>query len=339
MDDDRYLWEATGPVDPEIERLEKALAPLRRLPPPPKLPARRPGLRLLAVAAALLAAAPAAALVLRGPRSVWQVEPIAGSPSVGEETLAGTRQIRRGEVIETDSASRARLRVGLIGEVEVRSGSRVRLLATRATDHRLALDRGAISARIWAPPRLFFVQTPSGLAVDLGCAYTLEVAPDGGSLLAVTSGWVQLEDGAREALVPAGALCLTRPGVGPGTPYREGASPQLVAALRRFDFEPEGREALPAALEAASAPDGLTLWHLLRRTEGGDRGLVFDRLAALVAPPPTVTREGILAGDEKMLEAWRSELGIPAFPKDGGTLRRAIGSLERFFSGGAASRD
>jgi hypothetical protein len=328
MDDDRYLWEGTGPADPEIESLERALAPLKRLPPPPKLPARRRPVWVLAVAAALLAAAVAAVIVLRGSRASWQVERLAGSPAVGEEAVATTRAVRPGDVIETDSSSSARLRVGLIGEVEVRAGSRVRLLATRATDHRLALDRGAISARIWAPPRLFFVETPSGLAVDLGCAYTLEVAPDGGSLLSVTAGWVALEHGEREALVPAGNLCATRPGIGPGTPYRDGASPQLVAALRRFDFEPEGREALPAALEAAVAQDGPTLWHLLRRTRGEERALVYDRLAAIVPPPPPVTREGILGGDEKMLEAWRSELGIPSFQKKDGLLRKAVDLLD-----------
>jgi ferric-dicitrate binding protein FerR (iron transport regulator) len=332
MDDDRYLWDKTGPADPEIASLEQALAPLRRLPPPPKLPARRRRLWGLAVAAALLVAVAAAVIVARGSRQPWQLQRLAGAPAVGSATVADTRSVRPGDVIETDASSSARLRVGMIGEVEVRAGSRVRLLETRATDHRLALDRGAIAARIWAPPRLFFVETPSGLAVDLGCAYTLEVAPDGGSLLAVTAGWVQLEDGEREALVPAGSLCATRPGIGPGTPYREGASPAFVAALRRFDFEKGGTEALPMVLEAADAADSLTLWHLLRRTREDDRGHVYDRLATLVPPPPTVTRAGILAGDERMLEAWRSELGIPWFRKDGGWLRRAIGAVERAIS-------
>jgi hypothetical protein len=328
MDDDRYLWDKTGTPEPEVERLERLLAPLARIPGPPRVPVRRPRIFLLAAAAALLAAAVAGLLLLRGPRTPWQIERLAGAPEVGNDTFESPRTVRPGDVIETDQDSRARLRVGIIGEVEVRAGSRVRLLATRTTDHRIALDRGAISARIWAPPRLFFVETPSGLAVDLGCAYTLEVGPDGGSLLAVTSGWVQLEDGAREALVPAGFLCATRPGIGPGTPYREEAAGRLASSLRRFDFEQGGRAALVSTLEATDAADGLTLWHLLTRTDGEGRGLVYDRLAAFHAPPPPVTREGILSGDEKMLEAWRSELQIPWFRKDGGLLRRAIGLLD-----------
>jgi hypothetical protein len=59
------------------------------------------------------------------------------------------------------------------------------LVAARWTDHRLALDHGAIEARIWAPPRLFFVETPSARAVDLGCVYTLEVDRAGAGRLSV----------------------------------------------------------------------------------------------------------------------------------------------------------
>ena len=72
---------------------------------------------------------------------------------------------------------------------------------------------------IWAPPRLFFVDTPAGVAADLGCAYTLEVDDHGDGLLHVTSGWVALQLKDRESMVPAGASCATRPGVGPGTPF------------------------------------------------------------------------------------------------------------------------
>ena len=81
----------------------------------------------------------------------------------------------------------------------------MRLLETQPTEHRLELARGKMSARIWAPPRLFFVDTPSAVAADLGCAYTLEVDDQGASLLQVTSGWVALELKDRESMVPAGA--------------------------------------------------------------------------------------------------------------------------------------
>src|SRR5207253_7821011 len=129
--------------------------------------------------------------------------------------------------LETDSSSRAKISVGRIGQVEVDPNTRLRLVQTRLTEHRLALARGRMQARIWAPPRLFFVDTPSAEAVDLGCAYTLAVDDAGGSLLQVTSGYVAFVRDGRESKVPAGAVCVTRPGIGPGTPYFADASEKL----------------------------------------------------------------------------------------------------------------
>ena len=53
----------------------------------------------------------------------------------------------------------------------------------------------------------------------------------GASLLHVTSGWVALQLKDRESMVPAGAACATRPGIGPGTPYFEDASQTFRTAL------------------------------------------------------------------------------------------------------------
>ena len=80
----------------------------------------------------------------------------------------------------------------------------------------MALDRGTIHARIWAPPKLFFVDTQAAVAVDLGCAYTLQVDEKGDGLLRVTSGWVGLEREGRDTYIPEGAVCATRSEHRPG---------------------------------------------------------------------------------------------------------------------------
>ena len=141
-----------------------------------------------------------------------------------------------GQWLETDGDSRAKIDVGSIGQVEIDPNTRVRLVETKPTEHRLELAHGKMSARIWAPPRLFFVDTPSAVAADLGCAYTLEVDDDGVGLLHVTSGWVALQLKDRESMVPAGATCATRPGIGPGTPYFDDSSEVFRKALSSFDF-------------------------------------------------------------------------------------------------------
>jgi hypothetical protein len=124
--------------------------------------------------------------------SYWQVARLDGKPRIGSSSIGQTGNLAVGQWLETDASSRARIDVADIGYLEVAANSRIGLLKTGSKEHRLSLERGRIHARIWAPPRLFFVETPSATAVDYGCEYTLDVDDSGNSLLNVTEGWVSL---------------------------------------------------------------------------------------------------------------------------------------------------
>jgi hypothetical protein len=241
------------------------------------------------------------------------VKRLDGAPRIGTEQISNNGRLAIGEWLETDGTSRAQIDVATIGNVDIEENSRVRLLQSRADEHRLELVRGKMSARIWAPPRLFFVDTPSAVAADYGCAYTLEVKDDGGSLLHVTSGWVALESKDRETLVPANASCETRPGVGPGTAYYNDASQAFREALTKVDFEVDATvrsAALTSVLDHARMKDTLTLWYLFKRFEGRDRERLYDKLASFVPPPSGATREGMLQLNEKMMDQWQQVLGF-----------------------------
>ncbi|MDX6695686.1 MAG: hypothetical protein QOF02_3289 [Blastocatellia bacterium] len=240
--------------------------------------------------------------------SAWEVARLEGSPMVGATQLDGSGRLAVGQWLETDNASRARINVANIGQVEIEPNSRVQLVETNAQAHRLSLMRGRLEATISAPPRLFMVDTPSGVAVDLGCAYTLEVDDAGRSVLHVTAGWVALELKGRESLVPAGAVCVTLPGAGPGTPYFDDASPRFRRALARLDSHNGSANDLSIILREAREYDTLTLWHLLSRVEGAERERVYERMAALVTPPQGVNREGIMRLDKGMLDLWQKDL-------------------------------
>jgi hypothetical protein len=271
--------------------------------------------RAAAAVVLIIASAVGLWLVVSGRRSInqtscWQVETIDGSPRIGSTSVRNKGQLAVGQWLETDGASRAQINVASIGQVQIDANTRVRLVQTQPTEHRLELARGKMSARIWAPPRLFFVDTPSAVAADLGCAYTLEVDDAGASLLRVTAGWVALELKDRESMVPSGAACQTRPGIGPGTPYFEDAAPEFRQALATIDFggNPSDRTAVQALIKSARARDTLTLWHLLGRVNVEERVEVYEKISAFVPPPEGVTREGILKLDPTMLDRWRDDL-------------------------------
>ncbi len=256
--------------------------------------------------------AAAAALVLyllgRGERNAWDVTTLAGRPLIGTTRLTASGRLRVGDWLQTDDSSRALIAVGRIGQVEVRPETRVQLVVANATEHRLALARGVIDAKVDAVPRLFFVETPAGTAIDLGCAYTLETDSLGKGLLHVTGGEVEFQTGQRTARVPRGALVQIRPASGPGTPYVDDAPAPLVRALIAFDFERGRARAVRNILALSRPQDALSLWHLLQRVNPALRGLVYDRLATLVPPPLGVTRRGALALQSRDLEAYWTKI-------------------------------
>jgi ferric-dicitrate binding protein FerR (iron transport regulator) len=320
--DSDYLWDRSGEPDADVARLERALGRLRHAGRPPAFPAKRPqprrllspSIRWLAAAALVLIAAGAGWFVWDMRRGVWDVRSVAGTPVVEGRPLTDNGRLRLGEWLVTDAVSRATVAVARIGRVEVFPNTRVQLVESKGREHRMALDRGTIHARIWAPPKFFYVSTQAAEVIDLGCEYTLQVDDNGAGLLRVSQGWVEFNTDGREAFIPQGAMCATRPGVGPGTPRYEDAPSGYGQALDTLDFGAADVEARGAALDVilsrARPRDAFTLWHLLSRGSLDERRRVFDRLAALAPPPNGVTREAILGGDKVAAARWWDSLGV-----------------------------
>ena len=216
--DDSYLWDGTGVPDPDVVGLEKTLGVLRHRGRPPRLPDRpavvvEPAATRWRWGAAVLVLAAGAgwlALALRsppGPSTAWR----------GRRPSAIAPWSRRGGSNRGSGSSptTSRGRGSPSAASATSTSSRTRGSSSSRRDvSTMALDRGTIHARIWAPPKLFFVNTQAALAVDLGCAYTLQIDEQGAGLLRVTSGWVGLErEGATPSCLKAPcARCATMPG-------------------------------------------------------------------------------------------------------------------------------
>ena len=334
-----YLWDGSGPPDPEIQRLESLLSEFRREERPlvlsaasPAAPPAKPlGLliafpwlpRLAAAAVVLLAFGVSLFFALRpaiappDTNTGWNVSNLQGTPQIGSRILSSsnaTTKLHVGQTLITDSVSRASLSENDLGEIQVDPNSRLRLLQSGPSHKRIQLDLGTIHAYIWARPTQFVVDTPSAVAVDLGCAYTLQVAADGSGTIRTTLGWVGFHFDGHDSFIPAGAMCSTRPTIGPGTPYFEDATERFRQSLAEFDSSQENsvdqNVSLSSILAQARPKDALTLWHLLSRTSGRNRHLVYHRLADLVPPPPHVTRDGILQLDPRMLDLYWNALNL-----------------------------
>jgi hypothetical protein len=334
-----YLWDRTGEPDPEIQGLERALeefSAISLVPPVfPRIgpaPPRSLWWRAISsnvwaprfAASTLILAAITLAFLLssRAPapspqNNGWSVELTETQSEGASHNTANPKrktQLQIGEALETDRISTASISVADIGRIELEPMTRLRLLQSAEGRKRVALDRGTIRATIWAPPGEFVVDTPSAVAVDLGCMYTLHVDESGAGLLRTTLGWVGFQNGSHESFIPAGAAVATYAQTGPGLPYFEDASKAFRSAITQFDSptEPDAQRAaaLHLILTEARPRDGLTLWHLLARVDESDRPSVYDRLDALVPPPQGVTRAGILHLDRAMIDSWWNALDL-----------------------------
>lgn len=336
--DDSYLWDKSGTPDPDVVRLEGLLAGARlKAGAAPvvdegvgggrvHVASRRgseergkrrknawmlPAFGTLALFALIAWVAwPSRPWAIK--LSDWKAEAIAGVPTLNEGPVSKPRSVSYSAWMETDPNATLRLSASSIGTVIVDPNSRVRINEVKPGEHWFELAQGRIQATIHAPPKLFFVQTPAALAVDMGCAYTLEVDGQGAGTLHVTAGWVELQGTAQVVRVPRGYKCAIRPGRGPGTPFDEHSSDFLIAAVERFDLrDPKVAtkmdvvgDILAAAGGKSLSSDAVLLWHLLRAVEAGDRERVYAHLAAIVPPPAGITVASIVKLDPVALDQW-----------------------------------
>ncbi len=324
--DNPYLWDRTGDPDPRVAALERALQSERAEPDAAALlaaltqraapaPRRRRSLVLPRSSFLRVALAAAAALAIVGWLAVrfavapaWEITALTGEVLLDSSSLAGTRGWREGRWVETPEGSRARLTGSGVGRVTVEGGSRLRLLRAKADEHRLELARGSISAFIYAPPRLFFVETPSATAIDMGCAYDLAVDERGDGVLRVTAGWVELRARPVASRVPAGASCRISGASGPGIPVFDDAPPSVHAAADALERSGTDADALADLLAAARPRDSLTLWHLIPRTEGDSRAAVIARLAGIAPPADAAVTADAASLDPVALDRWWEDL-------------------------------
>ncbi|HXT68867.1 MAG TPA: FecR domain-containing protein [Vicinamibacterales bacterium] len=310
-----YLWDphaGAGGVDPALLALEKELATLsfdaaeRPLP----LPARsrstaRHAIRWWSLAAAAVVLIAASGVWFSQWRWTWP----AGRPwVVSSRPSAAPAEFAVGAPFVLPGNESAVVNVARIGTMRVDGGSQLALRSTQGTRHRLAMEYGRISLRVWAPPGSVAIQTPAGEVIDLGCEFDLDVDATS-ARVSVRSGWVQLDNGIAESLIPAGASSGMTRNRAPGVPVFDTAVPQFRDAVRRYEATLDVAY-VDAIVTHARVGDVLTLVTLIARGgPGTDR--LGSRGAELWPLPDGVTVGGILRGDRDGLWRWRDTLELP----------------------------
>jgi len=296
-----WLWDGSGEADAESARIEELLGRYRYRPVPPAgalaealLTPRSPRVRRLILAAAVAVIGLLAWQDWRG-----QVPPAKG---VRVRGLPGAETLELGTWLDVPEGRRARLEIEDVGTVDLEGGSRLRLDASDADRQHLFLAEGALEAFVTSAPRVFQIATPAALAIDLGCAYRLEVDAGGRARILVTLGQVAFEGAGRTVYVPTRARCLALPDGGPTAPAWAADGIELCDAVAALDrAEAPGEEEIA---EVLARVDSLSLWHLLDARSEAVRAAALARLAELAPPPPGVELARVGAGDAEAREAW-----------------------------------
>lgn len=325
-DSNDYLWDRSDPVDLDVARLERLLAPHawrgerrahRVATPSPRRLRRRIALASAAMLAVIaLGAGSWYRHRLQWPAAQpWQLVAVSGQVRVDGRVADAATLFAPGSELETGKDAEARLQVARIGQLVLGEGSRLDLVTTRGGHHRVRLRQGSLWAKVWAPPGSFGVHAPGTDVRDLGCEFVLRIDAQGNGTLIVQSGWVQIDGVQREILVPQGTRSALHAGRAPGTPYDLGARAEFVAALAEIDAQGRDGAADGAAVRrllAASRPqDAITLLTLLGRYPQLATGPLFDRLVDVMPSEPAVTREALRARGSAALDPWWRHLPYP----------------------------
>ncbi|HZN41616.1 MAG TPA: FecR domain-containing protein [Planctomycetota bacterium] len=278
---DDYLLDPRATPDPEVQALERALAPLRWREVPlreaePLRPMKKPRRLWPWLLAAALLAVTVSLVATWGDRGLH--------PDAAARSFVA-------------KASELRIPLGELAEITLRPGSELQFVHWREKKEALfALTRGSLEAKVVAPPVVpvgfFCVDTPRGRVIDQGCRYELELRDDGQVHVRVIEGAVTFAAAARTAFVPAGAE-VDVTAAGPQIPLFKDVQPELMKAVREYEaaltpkstFDMRGMSVKLVLAAAQSPRDSLALWHMLSDPEPAFCEQVEAHLLQLVGSP------------------------------------------------------
>lgn len=309
---DDYLWDPATEPDDTIVALERALKAYRHSAVPMRALRRRSRAKLAIRGAGIAVAASVVLVVghtlwLNRPMAPWSLAAESGNVGI-QGDAAGRMVVQAGDVLVTDAAGRARLRVGSIGDVYLSPESEVEITAGDGGAEQLLLHRGELHARIWAPPRRFAVATRWATAIDLGCVFTIRADSTGNGSLEVYQGAVELAGDSGAIYLAAGTAAQM--GIVPGVPWPIGSAAAFRAAALALASGADDRGALEVLLADTTARATITLWHLLPRVDVPTRAALVSRIAQVASFSPDVAAmaDRVAQGDVAAMAAWESAL-------------------------------
>ncbi len=232
----------------------------------------------------------------------WQLSGVQGQFKVNGKLLASD-ELNNDDILETFSNSVV-IMIPEMGQVSLNPWSKIQ----KKGSYNFLLSKGNITAENKNAAESFIAQvfTSDIKCAGTGVAYKIEINNDNTAELNVSKGRAIVTSNKLESIVIPGFICRIRE-KGPEIPMILNSSEEVKKALELLSYYND-QDALNEILNLSGLADGISLWHLLKRIPGDNRGAVFNKLYSLYPLPKGIDQESILRLKEEALNKWFNQI-------------------------------
>ncbi|MGE5796512.1 MAG: anti-sigma factor family protein [Ignavibacteria bacterium] len=232
----------------------------------------------------------------------WQLNGVQGQFKVNGKLLAGG-ELNNDDILETFSNS-AVIMIPEMGQVSLNPWGKIQ----KKGSYNLLLSKGDLTAENKNAEESFTSQVFNSeiKCAGAGVAYKLKINNDNTADLTVSDGRAIVTGNKLESVVTPGFICRIRE-KGPEIPLSLNSSEDTKKAFELLSYYND-QDALNKVLNQSGLADEISLWHLLKRITGDNRGAVFNKLYSLYSPPKGVDQESILRLKEEALNKWFNQI-------------------------------
>ncbi len=235
--------------------------------------------------------------------STWNVKLINGSAKINDSEIKEEGSLSLNDVLTTGNKTKAVVEVSGIGEIEI--GPNTIFKRTNESE-KCAFEKGQIIARLFNNDNKFTIKLAGTEITDYknGNTYSLSHLEDGRFELNVIKGWMKAKSNYNQSIVPQNYfLYITETG-GCGLPCPQNTTPEIKNLISEYSLQGNAETVLGTFISLTDKSEAISLWNLLPRLNPLIRGAVYEKLNELIGAPKSVTKNGTIELDNRMMNLW-----------------------------------
>ncbi len=239
--------------------------------------------------------------------SPWQIIGYSGKYYFSEQKNSANNLYLNQKLI-TDVNSHVIIAIPKLGKINLGPLSEIQLVNDKENESGISLYKGKVEVSTFTQNKHFSVETMNAKFTENLTNFSVEQKNTGITHIEVTSGLLLIQSSKEFFTLSAKYSCDIITKKSYNIPFRVDGNPQFISALKELDSGNNTSEIIAQIAANAKESDAITLWHLLKRVSKNYRILIFNKLNEFFPIPQKVTKDGIIALDNKMLQIWQDDI-------------------------------